>query len=283
MEQLVFRRARDRGAELLLTGYLADEILAGDLRGLAAEALSGSPWLAVQRAMRLRLPWDTTARERVERYVVRPLLKPLIPQSLLAHNGARDHERDYPWAGARLRRVLAELRVLASTLRPPRTPTDRFERFARSSLLADYADWRGQMEAATGLVRKDPYADEDTLDLLARVRPSVLCHDDWYRGLFRAALRGRVPESIRMRADKSCFEPAFAEVAEAAGGLRALGDLWDVRALEKLEIVDARRFTEAMEPLFRSPASTEQSAELWSAATQVLACEAFARRFEGPV
>jgi hypothetical protein len=37
-----------------------------------------------------------------------------------------------------------------------------------------------------------------------------------------------------------------------------------------------------MEPLFRAPSSTEESAILWSLATQVLACESFARTFEAP-
>ncbi|MBX3190012.1 MAG: hypothetical protein KF819_23505 [Labilithrix sp.] len=280
LERLVFGRARDLGAEVLLSGYMADEILAGDLRGLAVEALEGSPLRAARRAMRLRLPWESTPRKRVEDYVVRPILKPFVPRALLARNGARGEARLFPWAGARLRRVLAELREQATEGTAPRSPTERFERFARSVTLADFADLRGQMEAATGLVRKDPYADEDVLDLLARVRPEVMCHDDMHRGLFRAAIRGRVPESIRARLDKSYFEPALAEMADAAGGLSALGDLWTPRALERLSIVDAARFRRAMEPLFRAPASTSESAELWALATQVIPCEAFARGFE---
>jgi asparagine synthase (glutamine-hydrolysing) len=277
MEQLVFRRARERGAEVLLSGYLADEILAGDLRTLAIEALSGSPASALRLAARLRLPWDTTLRERLESFVLRPLLKPLVPRRLLCRVGERQHARDFPWAGERMRRVLSELRSWAADQPPPRTPEERFDRFARSILLADYGDWRGQMESATGLVREDPYADEDVLDLMARVPPRALVHGDLHRGLFRVALRGRVPDSIRLRTDKSCFEPAFAEAAEAGGGFDALGDLWHVRELEGLGVVESAPFRAAMEPLFRDPSSTAECAELWSYATQALACESFAR------
>jgi len=280
MEQLVFRRARERGAEVLLTGYLADEILAGDLRGLAVEARAGSPLRALRNALRLELPWPTTRRERVASYIVRPLLKPLVPRALLRRSGARGHARDYPWARPRLSRKLAALRDWGAGLSPPRTDAERYERFERWPLYADYADWRGQMESATGLVRRDPYADEDVLALLASVPQSVLSHGGWYRGLFRVALRGRVPESIRWRTDKSWFEPAFAETAEAAGGLRSLGDLWRPRALEALDILDAAAFERAMTPLFEEPSSTEKCADLWSLAAQVLACESFARRHE---
>jgi hypothetical protein len=205
-------------------------------------------------------------------------VKPLVPKRWLARIGARQRATEFPWARPRLQRVLASLHAATSAARAPRSPRERFDELARSSQLADFSDWRGQIEATTGLVRKDPYADEDVVDLLSRVRPSVLCHDDWHRGLFRVALRGHVPESIRLRADKSWFEPAFAEVAEAAGGFARLGDLWDLSSLEALDIVDAAHFRRAMEPLFRSPASTTESAELWSAATQALACEAFMRR-----
>lgn len=277
MEHLVFTRARERGAEVLLSGYLADDILAGDLRALATDVLGGAPLAALGRALRVRLPWDMTSRERVSSWVVRPLLKPLVPRQLLARLGERRDARDVPWAGPRTRRVLSELAAWAAAQPAPLTPEARFDRFARSGMLADYADWRGQIEAATGLVREDPYADEDVLDLMARVPPRALVHGDLYRGLFRVALRGRVPESIRLRTDKCAFEPAFAEAAAAGGGPASLGDLWSLRELEALGVLDAAAFRPVVEPLFRDPSSTAAAAEAWSWATQALACEAFAR------
>jgi asparagine synthetase B (glutamine-hydrolysing) len=279
MEQLVFRRARALGADVLLSGYLADEILAGDMRVIATELTGGAPLAAVARAARLRLPWETTARERVSAYVLRPLLKPFVPRALVRPSAARVHAHDFPWARDRMRRVLARIRDANASLRAPRTPRERFDRFARDKVYADYADWRGQMESVTGMIREDPYADEDVLDLISRVPPSVLVHDDMHRGLFRVALGGRVPESIRTRLTKSWFEPAFAETAEAGGGLESLGALWDIGALADADIADPAGFRRSMEPLFRDPRSTAECSELWSLAIQSLACESFCRRY----
>ena len=283
LEQMVYRQARAIGADMLLTGCFADEILAGELRALAEEARHGAPIRAIRSAMRLALPWPTTRRERVANYVVRPLVKPLVPRWLTARIAARNARSDeayFPWAKGRMREALRDLRDWSIEQRAPRTPTERFERFERSQVFADCADGRTQIEAATDMSRVDVYADEDILDLVARVRPSVLCHEDMHRGLFRVALRGKVPESLRTRLDKSWFEPAFAEVVRAAGGFDTLGDLWDVRSLDALDIVDAARFRDETRVLRDNPDDGSlRVAELWSAVTQTLACEAFVRRY----
>ncbi|MBS2016689.1 MAG: hypothetical protein JST00_27645 [Deltaproteobacteria bacterium] len=279
MEQLVFHRARELGASTLLTGYLADEILAGDLRGFAAEA-SHSPLAAVRAAVELRLPWETTARERVMNYVLRPLVKPLLPRALIARLSRSSQDVASSWAGTRMRKATERALAHSSARLPPRTPTERFERFARDDAYAEFADLRSQLEATTGVVRKDPFANESVLELLARVRPTLQSHGDMHRGLFRLAASGRLPERVRTRLDKSYFEPAFAEVATSAGGFDVLGDLWLPRALERLDILDAVAFRRAMAPLFAMPASTSQSGVLWTYASIVLSCERFARMCE---
>ena len=279
MERLMAKRAKELGASLILSGNFGDEILAGDLRGFAAEAAGGAPFKAACAALRLRVPWDSTPRERFEGYGVRPLLKPFVPTCLMEDNGRTQDEQIYPWAGPRMRDVLRELRRQGATKLAPRTPTQRFEHFTRADIYADCSDWRAQMESMTGVIRKDPYADEDVMDFTARVRPTTLSHGDLYRGLFRLSIRGRVPAKIVHRMDKCAFEPAFSEVAEAAGGFETLGDLWTPRALERLGVVDAAHFRASMAPLFREPSSTPVSAILWSLATQVLSCELFARTY----
>jgi asparagine synthase (glutamine-hydrolysing) len=271
MEQLVFRRARELGAEVLLSGYMADGLLAGDMRGLARGPIVES----LRLAMSLRLPWPSTPRERVMDYIVKPRLKPLVPMSLRKRHSARQLVSYYPWARPRLRRVLDEALEHQAEMMPPKTPRDRFEDLAQNALLADHADWRTQIESETNLVRKDPYADDGVVDIVARAPTAALVHGGFYRGLFREALRGRVPESIRLRADKAAFEPAFAEAAGGAEGLRSLGGLWDLRRLADLDIVEPAIFRSTMEPLLRDPAATTSCAHLWTFAVQALACEAF--------
>lgn len=277
MELCLFHRAKELGADVVLTGYLADETLAGEPRALSRLVVEGRPIEALRAARRMRVPWSSTPTKQMMDWVVRPLLKPFVPTWVSYAAGARWRTSSYPWAGERVEQIADELLRQTIAPRPPYTPDHRFDRLARSSLFTDYADWRGQLEATVGIVRKDPYADEDVLDLVARVPPELVTLDGLHRGLFRAAVGERIPSSIRQRIDKSWFEPAFAAVAEAAGGLRSLGDLWRPRELERLGIVNAAAFEASMAPLFRSPSSSDECAVLWSHATQVLACESFVR------
>lgn len=281
LENAIMCRAKELGVALLLTGIGGDELLAGDLRGFAAEALAGAPIRAVAAALHLRVPWEISRRERIDLLVARPALKGLVPPRLLEVLARRQDRDVLPWAGPVLHETLRSLREQSASDRPPRTASDRFNRLLRWHVYIDASDGRGQWEAATGIVRKDPYADEEILDLVSRVRPFTLSHDDFHRGLFRLALRGRVPTSIRNRLDKSAFEPAFAEVAMAGGGFERFGDLWTPRRLEELGIVRADAFRSAVQSLFERPESTSESGELWSFATQVVACEQFARTAAG--
>jgi hypothetical protein len=170
--------------------------------------------------------------------------------------------------------MLAELRA-QETRRLPRAPRERFERFAREPFYADMADARTQSEVEGGIRLEDPYADEGILDLVARLPVHALFHEGLHRGLFRAALRGKVPESIRRRTTKSWFEPAFAAAIDPHGGLRAYGDLWNVRRLSALEIVDARRFRAAIDPFLSRPTLVGDEAELWGCGVRAIACERF--------
>lgn len=282
LENAVVARAKELGVELLLTGAGGDELFAGDLRGFAAEAMAGAPLQAARAALNLRVPWEMSRRERIDLFVARPILKPLVPRRLLEWVSRGQDQDVLGWAGPRLRETLARSREQAAQDKPPRTASDRFDRFLRWHVYIDMSDGRGQLEAATGIVRKDPYADEEILDLVARVRPFLLSHGGYHRGLLRLALRGRIPTTIRHRLDKSAFEPAFAGVAQAGGGFERFGDLWTPRRLEELGVVDAVAFRSAMEPLFRQPTSTLQSGALWSFATQVVACEHFVRTVAQP-
>jgi hypothetical protein len=122
-----------------------------------------------------------------------------------------------------------------------------------------------------------PFLRDDLLEFVACVPPSAMMADGWHRGLLRAALKGHVPEALRMRRDKAWFEPALADVADAAGGVAALRELARVPRLAQLGIVEPGPFLREFERLARAP-SAQSSAPLWSRVWQVLAAEAFAAR-----
>jgi asparagine synthase (glutamine-hydrolysing) len=205
------------------------------------------------------------------------LLKPLVPRWALRLRGRRVDARAFPWAGPRVCQALAHAREVGAS-RPPRSPSERYDAIARSTILCDYVGMRGQLEASTGVQWLDPLLDDELVEFLASVPPLMLEHDDLNRGLYRLALRGVVPESVRLRPDKADFEQAFGETAEAAGGIASLGDLFDLRALARGGIVDATASRKLFDQIERAPFAIE-SGLAWTYGWNLLAGEAFMRRY----
>jgi asparagine synthase (glutamine-hydrolysing) len=277
IEQLVFRRAREEGAEALLTGGGGDEVFAGDMRELSRE-LAKRPLQTLWSVLQLREPWETSAMARLGAYLVRPAVKPFLPVWIRTRRQAYFNAREYRWAGPRLRRALARAAEAAHACPDdvPRSPSERYRAFATRSALLDFADWRAQMEVATGCMRLEPFQDDELLEFISRIPVSTLMHGKIHRGLLRLAMRGRVPDSIRGRNDKAFWEVAFAESARDAGGVELFEEFASPRALESMEIVAPGAFRPVFDAVLRDPCNPQLGPEfglLWTVAT----AEAFAR------
>jgi len=268
----MLRAARDIGAERVITGAGGDDLLDGDPSCLADEARRGRVWSATRAAARLQVIAGTTAGGRIARYVVQPLVAPLVPAGVRGMRRRFRHRDTHAWAGPLLRDFLARA---AERTRPPapRDASGRLARFVSSSYLAEITELRSQLESASGVVRVDPFFDPEVVELVLRLPPHILLYGDRVRGLYRHALRGRVPDRVRLRPDKADFETALLEQLDAAGGFPALADLARMEALHDLGLVEPRAFAAAYDELARTALDTDQWILLWPA----LAAEAFAR------
>lgn len=268
-------RARAHGAERVLCGAGADELLGGSPQALVEIALRGHPIRALGAARRLsgfgqpRLPaWS---------WVARPLLGRALPARVRGWRARREQWYAAPdWAGPVLRSFFAEQRrhVGIHARRPPRTALQRFAAI-RDDPYRTLAAWeRLQLEHAGGVDVWWPYQDLDLAAAVAALPPDYLLFGDRWRGLFRASIGGLVPDSIREREDKAFFEPALQRfIGAAAGGLASLRPLASMRELASLGLIDPAAFGAAFERFVAAPDDGEAWVLLWPP----LAVEAFLR------
>jgi asparagine synthase (glutamine-hydrolysing) len=271
------REHRARGGSRLLTGTAGDAIFGGDMGTFARQAQRGHPIAALRAAARLKAWGVSTARSRVDFLVVRPLVKAALPLSLLRRATALNRRRRAPvWAGERLKGLLAGGAFDDGTSSRREGKDDRswLDPLSRSAAFLDYSEFRSQVELKTGCQWVDPVLDVDLVEFLASLPPETLFHGGYVRGLLRLALRGLVPESLRLRTDKAGFESALVELMESAGGFATLEPLADTKALADLRLVEPRRFRERFDQLVRAPLDEYLWPEVWP----VLAAEAFVRQ-----
>jgi asparagine synthase (glutamine-hydrolysing) len=268
-------RAAQQGAEALLTGVGGDEVADGDMSTFSARARRGDLLGAVIDAARLRTPNGrrpfAQARDLVLRELVREALPPALLEALRRLLGRR---RPSPaaapdWAGPRLRRYLA-----ADTARRP--SEDFWSSLAADWVFLDAADSRGQLDTATGVPTLFPFLEAEYVDFLASVPPEMFFHDHRLRGLFRHAMRGILPESLRLREDKAEFEPLPDAIADVARDEPWFRELLRMEALGDLGIVEPERFRSAV-----TQVREHRDGRCWFDVWPAIAVEAFVRGLDG--
>jgi hypothetical protein len=140
---------------------------------------------------------------------------------------------------------------------------DRLESLARSPHFMDWSDARGAMEHASGCPRREPFLDDRLVEMTAGMPPLALFAGGRLRGALREALRGRVPEVVRLRKTKAKFGPASGELVAPLGGVQALRDLARPVALADHGMVDPDVFRERFALLEQRPDDSGMWRELW--------------------
>jgi len=267
-----FETARDRGAEVILTGTGGDQVFGGDPRVLAPRVASrdwfrtvfrrdegerGAPFLRIARSIR---------------HLVAPAVASKFPM-IQRHRRRRYAHQRWPWAGPYLRRVMTEMVVRAQPNRDFSTVTSeaKLKRLAANdfALLASNCT---QMEALAGVTQADPLLDDEVVALTSSFPQHMLLFEGRQRGLFRHAMRQLLPERLRLRRDKAVFEPAIAELVQG-GNLNELRDLASMKMLGDMGLVCPQTYRRHFEALIAAGGESRNWLPLWPA----LAVEAFVR------
>jgi asparagine synthase (glutamine-hydrolysing) len=266
-------RARDRGADVVLTGQGGDQVFNGDTRVFAKHAVGGDWYGAISRITRFPGYSGSGSFLRIAKRVLGPPVVSAFPY-IRRVKRRRIASRRWPWAGPKLREVLRDTYVSEAPDREWMSFTSELK--FRRLIFRDFlhiAETRGQMEAASGLTQIDPLLDDELVSLVASVPQQLLLFGDRSRGLYRHSLREMVPESVRLRRGKALFECA---IAAMVGGtdLRLLRDLASMRMLGQLGLVDPQGYRPHFEAVLAAGGATFD----WMAVWPALAVEAFVRR-----
>jgi hypothetical protein len=267
-----------RGAEVTLVGHAGDEICGGDI-SFAPLVLRGRPVHAVLEALRLRMPWHVSPLDRLAHWVAAPLVRPLVPQSwLVAELRRRRRKR---WMTPRFVELL-EPSLEALPRRQPRTPDEAMAHLCAHPFLTELAVSWGQIAVATAAAPVDVFRDLELVRFMARVDPLVVSHGHLFRGLYRLAMKGVLPESVRMRRDKAYAQPAIGEAAVAAGAEPRLRDLSSLERLASLGLVEPDAFRAPFDAWLRTLVRGERleldpTDGTWDQIWPLLSAEAFLR------
>jgi asparagine synthase (glutamine-hydrolysing) len=240
LDLLFYATAANLGVDVTLCGSAGDSICGGPLP-FAQLARRGHVLAALNAALRVRVPWSITPWARVRSLLVRPF----VPSALLrARRRWLDHS---PWMTRRSRELVDGCRDDVPEWPPrslPDTPDEWMEEWCEGEdcVLPDVADIGGQALAVTGAAVFDAFMDFDFVRFMFEIDPVLLSHGHEYRGLYRLAMKGVLPEPIRTRQDKASFEPAIAAAALAANALEMLSDLSSLEAFAGTGLVDPGPF-----------------------------------------
>lgn len=241
LQTCALRAAKERGAEVMLLGSGGDEVLAGVVESaITGDSLANPLGVAraFRRAFRYRAPVDMPFKRRLG-LVVRPLVRTYVPKAVRRHRMRKAFLGFLPHLGPLARELLDEF-VEARISEPlPHDPTARYRAFAGRPLFEEYAEHRAQIEGAAGLPIRDPYMDDDLTRFVSSISPPLLVHGDFHRGLFREALRGHIPDKIRLRTDKASFERVVATLLQSPAVQSRARTLSKGRHSAKLGIVAA--------------------------------------------
>ncbi len=198
------RRARARGARVLLTGHGGDDLLWGSRLVYADRLRRGdlrAAFEVARHALANRHVWSWILYS----HLVQPLLPKTADRALRRLTG-RVADSDLPdWidAGFARRTGLTE-RVRAV---PPRRSRDAARQATREYFLQTPWDrsshWYDQHAAAFGIEVRHPFLDRRLIEFLVSIPPAQIYKVDLSKRLLRHAMAGLLPEAVRLRRAKT--------------------------------------------------------------------------------
>jgi asparagine synthase (glutamine-hydrolysing) len=207
------------GIEVVMEGQMGDEVF------------GGAPWLVADRLMRgrllaaLDLVREWPARTRTRRILKLWGVKGAAPYALhrLARHRGDPNGLAPPWLLPRARSRWAELadpwswKASGSGPRWWRYQSDTLIRAPHRELRLEYLRHRA---ADAGVLNESPLYDFDLIDYCLRLPPELAFDRRFTRPLAREAMRGLIPDDVRLDGNKAVFSPFCFEMvtgADAAG------------------------------------------------------------------
>ena len=284
--QACLRVARDEGIRAVWMGIGGDELFDGSPRGASSLARRGRLRDAISLARDLAPPTLLGQARSVALNVAWAWLRPHLPRGLLALRGGGGSPPLRPWAGARLHACRAASLAGARGQPPPWeiSRRDKVLRYLRWNHYDRVAFDRHLLEVAGGVLRIDPYLEPEIVRAVAALPDDELVRGGVPRAALREAVRGLLPENVRMRRAKASCDRAILTMFRAVP-VERWRRLATPTALADLGLVEPRSFRADYDELEGDPLAHPEG---WLRVWPVLACEAFVRgvaklpgRFEG--
>ena len=204
----ILSRLRARGGSVLLTGHGGDNLLTGSplvylealrrghlgvLREMARHAGgAGIPLLRLFLSMVVRPCLPTSVNTSLQRLAGRRLESPLpawIRRDFVRRSGVEERLRteplSRPWRDGPQRAIRKNLVALGGIRRA--------------------VCWYDRVAAGFGIETRHPYLDRRLVELVASLPPSLLYQAGQGKRILREAMKGILPEKIRLRQGKTSF------------------------------------------------------------------------------
>lgn len=259
-------QVRQRDAEVLLTGHGADDLLRGSAFVYSDRLQQGD----------LRVFGEVWKLSRSRKYGWRPLyrhlLKPLLPRrtdlALRRLLGRQDRTRIPAWISptfARQTGLAERVRAFCLGSGQRNARTAMYENLVRRPGYTESADWYDRNATPFGIEVRHPFLDRRLFEFVLAIPPRQLFQLGTYKPLLRRAMRGILPESVRLRTRKTGLGP-FVDFSLQRKEAERIAKLFDSPISASLGILEGEALRTVFER-YRTEEPDESLRTLWCAVT----------------
>jgi asparagine synthase len=214
---------RELGCSTVLNGYFGDQMMASEAH--LFELARSFRWLQLRREFQALAASMTDCPPRILRKeMVHDILRDLAPDWLMrpvrSIRWLRNSDRSPRWYARSLRKIAYQRSQ--QQRRPDRPFASKqaencywYFTFTHRLNLIETAN---KTAAGYGIEQAYPFMDRDLVEFMMAIPGAVVNWQGVYKGLFREAMCGILPEPIRQRNWKADFTPLVNEAATACAG-----------------------------------------------------------------
>jgi asparagine synthase (glutamine-hydrolysing) len=237
-------RLRERGARVVLGGEAGGYGSIGNDRLVYAHRLLRGHGAVLRELASFGRRAGLSLPRVLANYVAKPLLPETALRGLRRLRGHREPSPIPPWLppefvkrtglAERLRPRSGAWRLLHADAREAR------RRFTRLDDVGFAIHALDMGSARAGVETRYPFLDRRLIEFVARVPPEEVFRAGWNRLILRRAMRGLLPDSVRLRPGKTKFTPYLLQSIRGDAA-RWVEDLLDDPLLARLGYVDGER------------------------------------------